>query len=504
MTRRKIVTRLQNFLRGHITSHTNRFRLLKSGGLFVLLPLLVLFACGDDDTPGPGPGISMSALTISASTMTAIAENGGVAAFTVVASPAPSEEITVNLTRSGTATPGDDYSPSAGLAGADPNYTLTVGTSGRAVFTVRARVDSAMDDDETIIFTLAEGGYMLSGSTTAMVSINDVPPGTPIPMTPTVTISASGMTVSEDRGLVVFTVVASPAPSRDLRVNLVRSGTATLVDDYSQTAELSGTDPNYMLTIGTTAAVAAFAVTGILDGITDEDETIIFTLAAGAGYTLTTVMAETMAMVSINDVLDTDLDGIADTVDPDDDNDGIPDSQEAEGQQLIPDCGGTPTTTTRVQDGTQANPYCVDTLTELQSIASGFQNSYRAQRIEGALPAAESLSGHYRLTANIDAWPTNEATPSSAPARPSMITYADGTVATDADGNTAMPGTTTVQATPWASPLSATAVVLPRVPLSNVVRQEILPLTGQSRRRGVHHPRPTHHRLCYSHRQPRN
>ena len=132
------------------------------------------------------------------------------------------------------------------------------------------------------------------------------------------------MTVSENRGLVTFTVVASPPPSGDLTVNLARSGTATPVDDYSQSG-LAGTDPSYMLTVGT-AAAATFTVTTVLDRVTDDGETIVFTLAAGTGYTLG---ADTMASISIDDVPDdpdTDGDGTPDSIDLDDDADGIPDT----------------------------------------------------------------------------------------------------------------------------------------------------------------------------------
>ena len=52
-----------------------------------------------------------------------------------------------------------------------------------------------------------------------------------------------------------------------------------------------------------------------------------------------------------------------------------------------------------LQDGTAANPYLVDTLAELQSIATGFQNE------AVTLTAGESLAAgvHYRQTADIDA-----------------------------------------------------------------------------------------------------
>ena len=129
--------------------------------------------------------------------------------------------------------------------------------------------------------------------------------------------------------------------------------------------------------------------------------------------------------------VDTDGDGMPDNVDTDDDNDGINDFM-ADGmtaldpQRLIPDCGGTPTMSPRTQDGSAANPYCIDTLAELQSIGSGFANGYTMANDE-THTEAQSLGYHYRLTANIDAWPTNNLGETANPGtRDSEITYADG------------------------------------------------------------------------------
>ena len=72
-----------------------------------------------------------------------------------------------------------------------------------------------------------------------------------------------------------------------------------------------------------------------------------------------------------------------------------------------------------VQDGTADNPYRVDTLTKLQSIASGFINTYVANHCAtidslsgstctgGTLDLATSLSSHYVVTTNIDASSTS-------------------------------------------------------------------------------------------------
>ena len=77
----------------------------------------------------------------------------------------------------------------------------------------------------------------------------------------------------------------------------------------------------------------------------------------------TTGLAIAGLTVTVTDTTDTDGDGTRNAVDTDDDNDGINDFM-ADGyvtaldpQRLIPVCGGTPTTTTRVQDGTDGGHF---------------------------------------------------------------------------------------------------------------------------------------------------
>ena len=61
---------------------------------------------------------------------------------------------------------------------------------------------------------------------------------------------------------------------------------------------------------------------------------------------------------------------------------------------------------TDIQDGSAAEPYAVDSLAELQSIATGFQN----EALSTALSAAASLTQHYAQTADIDASTTASGT----------------------------------------------------------------------------------------------
>ena len=114
---------------------------------------------------------------------------------------------------------------------------------------------------------------------------------------------------------------------------------------------------------------------------------------------------------------DTDGDDTDDDDDPDDDNDGVLDDDDP--APLNPGC--IPGATT--QNGSPTNPYCIDSLAELQSIDTSFANEY-TRSIN--IVVTNSLSRHYRLIANIDAWPVNNASSGSTPPRPSTITYADG------------------------------------------------------------------------------
>ena len=112
----------------------------------------------------------------------------------------------------------------------------------------------------------------------------------------------------------------------------------------------------------------------------------------GGEGTRSTIVSETPA-------IDTDDDGLIDTNDPDDDNDGIADG--ADSTPRNPGCIDGAVT----QNGSAANPYCIDSLAELQSIENGFSNEF----VTLSATRSKARGVHYRLTDDIDAWPTNTA-----------------------------------------------------------------------------------------------
>jgi hypothetical protein len=102
-------------------------------------------------------------ITIAATDASA-AEPSGNGLFTVTASPAPSAPLTVNLSRSGSATNGSDYSTIAS--------TVTIPTSGSVTIPVTVINDTAVESNETVTLAIASGtGYTIGSPSSATVTI---------------------------------------------------------------------------------------------------------------------------------------------------------------------------------------------------------------------------------------------------------------------------------------------------------------------------------------------
>ncbi|MGV0005657.1 MAG: inverse autotransporter beta domain-containing protein [Candidatus Porifericomitaceae bacterium WSBS_2022_MAG_OTU9] len=238
----------------------------------------------------------------------AIAEDGGIATVTVTLGLRQATSVTVNLTRSGTATIVTDYSQTGLTAGTDPAYSIVVpATMATATFTLTAVDDTMVDDDETVIFTIASvTGYTpASGSSAVTVTItdDDDPPTASIYIgtagTQAGTIAEAGTTST------TVTVALDPAPTTAVTVNLTRSGTATIVTDYSQTGLTAGTDPAYSIVVSAGDTTATFTLTAVDDSMDNENETAVFTIAAASSatdYTVATGEAATVVTVTITDV----------------------------------------------------------------------------------------------------------------------------------------------------------------------------------------------------------
>ena len=190
-------------------------------------------------------------------------DEGGNAAFTVTAAPAPQSDLTIAWT---VAQSGEYLdAPGAGSR----TVTLTAGATSADLAV--ATVDDAADEaDGSVSVTLESGtGYTLAtgkGSAAVTVRDNDEP----------VVSIAGGSGVTEGSSA-SFTVSASPVPAAPLDV--------TLAVGQSGDFAASGETGSRTVTVPVTGSVT-FEVATVDDGADEPDGSIIATLGTGTGYTV--------------------------------------------------------------------------------------------------------------------------------------------------------------------------------------------------------------------------
>ncbi|MGH9904426.1 MAG: hypothetical protein ACRD8U_02450, partial [Pyrinomonadaceae bacterium] len=111
------------------------------------------------------------------------------------------------------------------------------------------------------------------------------PTCTPIDQ-PEVSVAVTPLTTAEGGANLVYTFTRDGATANALTVNFTVGGTASFPADYSQTGAATFTPPTATVTIGTGGSTATVNVTPLSDCFTEGDETVVFTVVAGAGYTV--------------------------------------------------------------------------------------------------------------------------------------------------------------------------------------------------------------------------
>ncbi len=253
-----------------------------------------------DASTGPGSYFEVEPFTLTVSSPptvsiavapASVTEDGATnLIYTVTRSLNLSSATTVNISTSGTATAGVDYT--GGVA----TVVIPAGAT-TATITIDPTPDTQVEADETVILTVAAGtGYTVGApaSATGTILNDDVP---------SATISVSPAAVAEDGAAnLVYTVTLNQAnPSAATTVNYTIGGTATNGTDYA--------------TIASPLVIAAGSTTGTItvnptaDATIEADETVILTLAAGAGYTVGvpnsatgTILNDDLPNLTINDV----------------------------------------------------------------------------------------------------------------------------------------------------------------------------------------------------------
>ena len=211
---------------------------------------------------------------------------GTAAIFTLTASPAPTANLTINLTVSES----DDF-----VAGNDKGTkTVTIGTSGTATYTVPTVNDNTDEANGSVKVTVNTGsGYTVGNPDWAKVTVNDDD------LAATATLSLSGPATIADEGDsgtrdLVYTVSLSQAPSAKVYWKVCFAGTATADTDggaintnadYQLRTQREGTvegtcTKNYMFISGlrlNSANAIKIRVKG--DTVVEQDETVTATLS---------------------------------------------------------------------------------------------------------------------------------------------------------------------------------------------------------------------------------
>ena len=168
------------------------------------------------------------------------------------------DDQTITLALTGTATKGDDYTIGA------ESLTLTAGETS-VTTTVTAVQDSIDDDAETVVITASADGTPI-GSATVTITDDDA--------TPVLTVSVNPAMIAEAAGTSTVTVgTGGTTFTGDQTITLALSGTATKGDDYTIGAE------SLTLTAGQTSVTTT--VSAVQDIIDDDAETVVITASNG-------------------------------------------------------------------------------------------------------------------------------------------------------------------------------------------------------------------------------
>ena len=196
-----------------------------------------------------------------------------------------SSALSVNFSVGGTATFGaspDDYTQTGATSFTPPTGVVTFAPgSSTAQVTIDPEADNTVEPDETVILTVTAGaGYNVGApaSATGTITNDDTD----------VSVAVSPASVAEDGATnLVYTFTRNGVTGSSLVVNFTIGGTATFgasPNDYTQTGATTFTPPTGTVTFAPGSSTAQVTVDPEADTVAEADETVIITLAAGAGY----------------------------------------------------------------------------------------------------------------------------------------------------------------------------------------------------------------------------
>jgi hypothetical protein len=223
----------------------------------------------------------------------AVAEDGPTnLVYTFTRTGPTTSPMTVNFNVGGTASftqPDYTQSGAATFTATSGTVTIPAGSSSAAV-TIDPTADTTVEPDETVVLTVTSG----SGYT----------PGSPSSATGTITnddtdvsVAVSPAAVAEDGPTnLVYTFTRVGVTSTPLTVNFNVGGTATFgvsPDDYTQSGATSFTASAGTVSFAAGSSTATVIVDPEADTVVEPDETVVLTLASGAGYNVASPAAAT-------------------------------------------------------------------------------------------------------------------------------------------------------------------------------------------------------------------
>ena len=203
-----------------------------------------------------------------------------------------SEDLTIRYDLGGTATPGVDYT----IRGM--NYTTGIGTitipAGtlayeRILLPIEILNDGVSDDGETIIVNILDASdysYLAVTPRQLALEISEVAGRGLGEMPPAVSWGTTTAFAVEDQGTQIVGIQVNQPLSADLTINYTLRGTATPGVDYT----IAGANPitrmgTFVIPAGTPAATSVdFPIAILNDGVSDDGETILLTIASGSNY----------------------------------------------------------------------------------------------------------------------------------------------------------------------------------------------------------------------------
>ncbi len=240
-----------------------------------------------DSSTGPGSYFEVESFTLTVSpapsvsiavSPASVSEDGATnLSFTVTRSLSLSSATVVNLTTGGTATSGVDYT------GGVSTVTIPAGAT-TATVVIDPVADTVVEANETVILTVAAGsGYTVTApaSATGTILNDDVP---------TASITVAPASVTEDSGTpLVYTVTLDQPALTSVSINFNVGGSATSGSDYPAVSS--------PLVIPAGATTGTITVTPTNDTAVEANETVVLSLAAGAGYVVGTPSSATGTII---------------------------------------------------------------------------------------------------------------------------------------------------------------------------------------------------------------